>query len=377
MLTLVDLPTKATHRFSLEGRGEITIRDFIIDVEDKLSAAVAETGKCVRVLSAAVGTSPINICDRRRTVHYYLLDAKPWYIRTSMFSSSLADMNIRETNEDGDIHATIKSVLKGESVKDLKLKFARMTCRLRLVDAIHLFFEQKELEDDRLLSDYTLSSGSVISCIYSGRKLNFGTPYIYVTQQDHNRDKIKGLHPKKDTSVAGVDPSPAWRRATPGMWLEGICMNQICPAYSKMVVMNQGFTNLDFITELHNCKCPICYTITTPIRCGFNMCSWRSVGEKKQICGAPQIVREDWKTVSKSQQYTICPDRTYWSSFKITSRRLDSVDFCILCMSDMVSDAVMTQCGHAFHGNCLRKTGSVCLQCFGRQSMTAHQQLFN
>lgn len=364
-LALVDLSTREVHEFSVEEGGEVTtLQDFIILAEDRLSAAVGD-GKCVRVLSAAIGDNPINICDQRRTVHYYLLDGKPWYVRTGVFCSGHADVCVREISGEDDIEAIIKSDLKGESVKNLKLKFARMTCRL--VNLIHLIFEQKELEDTRLLSDCKLSSGSVISCLYGGRRLSFGTPYIYITQQDCNQDK----------DIARSAPTPSWRRATPGMWLEGLCTNRICPAYSKMVVMNQGFTDLNFITDMHSCKCPICYQVITPILCGFNKCSWRSVGQKSGKHKFPQIVKEDWKSVSGTQQCVVCPDRTCWSSFKLTCKKLKTVCFCILCMSDMTCDAVTAQCGHVFHGSCLQKIGNACMHCFGSRTMTTYQNSFN
>ena len=374
-LALVQLSTRKVCEFALEEGSYETIQDFIIDVEDKLSAALAEPGKCIRVLFAAVGANPINICDQRRTVHYYLLDAKPWYIMTGVFCSSHADLCVREVNEEDDIEAVIKSDLKRDNVKDLKLKFARMTCRL--VNAIHFIFEQKELENEKQLSDCKLISGSVVPCIYSERRLSFGTPYIYITQQGGHHDDMALL--QKGSPADGAGPSPVWRRATPGMWLEGLCMNHICPAYSKMVVMNQGFTDLDFITEEHSCKCPICYTVITPVLCGFNKCRWMSIGQKKEVCGAhkfPQIVRQDWQCVYENQQ-CFCPDITSWSNFKITSRKLNSVGFCLLCTSDLVSDVVTVQCGHVFHGSCLQKTSSACLECLGSETMTAYQQQFN
>ena len=371
-LTLVDSTTREVHAFALEKSGKVTIQDFFISVEDKLSAAMAKPEKCVRILSVAVGDNRINMCDQRRTVHYYLLDAKPWYIQTAMFNSNHADLCIQDVNGEYSTNAIIKADLNGENVKDLKLKFSKMTCRT--ASALHLIYEDKELEEGQKLTHYQLRTGSLILCIYGSSKPSLRTPYVYISQQD-------GRDSKADQPIgsAGANSSPVWRRATPGMWLEGVCLNQICPAFSKMVVMNQGYTDLDIIAEMHSCKCPICYTVITPVLCGFNKCRWMSVGQKKEVSGthkSPEIVRQDWQGVHESWP-SICPDITTWSNLKITSKKLNSVDFCVLCMSDLVSDLATASCGHVFHGSCLRKASSACLKCCGNQTMTSYQQLYN
>ena len=84
-IAVVDSSTRLVHVVLLKRGGDATISEFIRTVEEQLTQAALE-GQCVRVLCAAVGDSCINICDKLRTVLYYLLDGKPWYIRTGVFS---------------------------------------------------------------------------------------------------------------------------------------------------------------------------------------------------------------------------------------------------------------------------------------------------
>lgn len=358
---LVDTSTKRVHVFHLR-RGQVTIRAFFTSVEEKLTVLQAREGTCIRILCAAVGDSCINICDKLRTVEYYLLDAKPWFIKTAVFPSSYIDVHIKETDLEYGNEADIKMDLDRSHVKDLKQKFAKMTCTF--FPSLHLIFDKKELEDGKRLSDCNLTSGSVVPCISGerGRKLSFGTPYVHI--------------PQNNLQGRGDGLTPAWRRATSGMWLEGKCCNKICVAYLKVVVMNQGFTDLDFINERYRCKCPMCYELVIPVAYGFNRCEFMTVGLKITLdCQYPQVARQDWQRLLDSY-HRFVPKSDGWLKFKLASRELKPrLKFCVLCMSESETGIACAPCGHGFHASCLKEEGT-CLQCIGERNMTAYQKYF-
>ncbi len=359
-IALVDTSTNEIHVFPSEiesGGEEVTIKDFVTTVEETLTLAKSEAGTCVRVLCAAVGDSCINICDKLRTVQYYLLDDKPWYIRTRVFSSDHVDVHIKETTTEDGYEAAIKMDFDRSYVKDLKQMFAKMTCTF--FPNLHFIFEKKELENDKKMSEYNLTNGCVVSCLCGkGRTVSsFGTPYVYVSE-------------------FGQLP-PVWRRATPGMWLEGKCSNKICLAHSKLVVMNQGFTDLDFTSERHNCKCPMCYEGVVPTGCGFSRCEWMTVGLKRSTSHLqrPQVVRQDWQRLEEGY-CCFSPNRDTWSMFKVCCRELSSLKLCILCMSRSLPKTMRTSpCGHTFHSTCAGD--GECLQCAGERSSTPYQNYFH
>ena len=355
-LSLVDVSTGKVYVFPVERDGEVSVKEFFSIVGEKLSELYSEDGgDSICVLSAAVGDNCINICDSRRVLHYYLLDAQPWFIKTAVFSSSHVDVFVKETNEQGN-EATIKiDPLKGR-IRDIKQKFARMT-RVS-TSAIHLILEEKELENEKRLLDYNVTNGCVVPCVYGIRQSLLGQPYVNVSHEESSQ-------------------SPVWRRATPGMWLEGKCTNQICVAYSKMVVMNQGFTNLDFINEKKKSTCPMCYEMVIPNTYGFCMCEWMTVGRKKVVSelNNPHIVRQEWKRIEKGYQYFM-PHKSSWLNLKITSRQLNSVELCVICMNYLSSDAISSQCGHNFHTKCKESSVVTCIRCLGDESTTTYQKLF-
>ena len=369
-LSVVDSSTGLVHVFPLKRNGLLTIKEFVSAIEEALTRLAPE-GTCIRVLCGSVGAQGcINICDTQRTVQYYLLDAKPWYIRTGVFAAKQADVHIIEANEEFEPgnEATIKMDLDRNYVRDLKQKFAMMTCSL--ISNLHLVFEKMKLENDKKLCDYNLMNGCVVPCLSVDssaiNKKAFGPQYVQIPPS--NTDLLQ----ENDRGH-----SPAWRRVAPGMWLEGKCANEICVAYSRMVVMNQGFTDVDFVGDevRHRCKCPMCYANTTPTACGFSRCEWMTAGLKKTSDQYhPQIVRQDWQRLEDGHCRST-PNRDTWLTFKVATRELISEMFCVLCMTSSDSKMIAAPCGHVFHLDCA-KEDLECLQCIGQQNMTAYQSCF-
>ena len=194
--------------------------------------------------------------------------ASPGTSEQAFSLSSHADVRVRDFNSEFGNEAAIKIDPDKTLVKDLKQKFAKMTCTL--FTSLHLMVDKKELENDKRLSQYNLASGCIVPCVSGSRRMSFGAPSMHVPQRklEANGHSANGHN---------AELSPVWRRADPGLWLEGKCENNICVAYSKTVVMNAGFTDLDFISEkrmIHKSKCPMCYEKVTPISFGFNRCIW-------------------------------------------------------------------------------------------------------
>lgn len=377
---VLDTTTRQVHCFLLKRGGEdVSVKEFVSRVEAKLSELTG-AGTCSRVLCAAVGDACINICDRLRTVQYYLLDGKPWFIKTGVFPSSHVDVHIKEIHMEYGNEAAIKIDLDKSRVKDLKQKFAKMTCTF--FPNLHLVFGKKELENDKRLSDYNLTGGCVVPCMSGDRKLSLGTSYMHIPEAEENghttlrnsrEESCTSHHQSDEEQQRFPNHAPVWRRAAPGLWLEGRCSNEICVAYSKLVVMNQGFTHLDFVNERHSCKCPMCYERVSPTAYGINRCEWTTVGLKKSH--PSQVVRQDWQTLEEGHVRFV-PDTDSWARLKVTSRQLNGhLKFCVLCMSRCVSEMAPTECGHMFHVKCL-KAGTDCLQCIGERNMTVYQNHF-
>lgn len=365
-VAVVDSSTRQVHIVPLKRGADSTISEFIRTVEEQLTAK-ADEGQCIRVLCAAVGDTCINICDKLRTVLYYLLDGKPWYIRTGIFSSRHTDVCVRDLNSEFGNEAFIKVDLEKNQVKDLKQRFAKMTCTS--LSSLHLMVEDKELENSKKLSQYNLSSGCIVPQMAVPKSVSFGVPPSLHIPQDNGRSN-------SHSSVL----CPVWRNAAPGLWLEGKCVNEICVAHSKMVVMNVGFSDLDFISEKHimrKSKCPMCYEKVLPTSFGFSKCNWRTVGLKKLGQGQlhPEVVRQDWQRQEDGfSRFKL--NKESWLKFKITCRELKKPSSCACCMSSLLSGLHVEQCGHVVHTSCMDSGGGKCLVCVGEQTMTAFQNYF-
>lgn len=78
--------------------------------------------------------------------------------------------------------------------------------------------------------------------------------------------------------------APNWRRASNGLCLEGVCLNQSCQAYKKWVIVNLGFVTAFEINTPESdalILCPMCRSYVDPRVCAFNRCWWRCFGYKK------------------------------------------------------------------------------------------------
>ena len=76
--------------------------------------------------------------------------------------------------------------------------------------------------------------------------------------------------------------SPPWRQASPGLCLEGVCLNPECEAYEHKVIINYGIGKFNIVTNstVTTSKCSLCSKSIQPTICAFYQCSWRLIGVK-------------------------------------------------------------------------------------------------
>ncbi len=100
--------------------------------------------------------------------------------------------------------------------------------------------------------------------------------------------------------------APQWRRASPGICLEGSCTNNNCNAYLQKVVINIGMGKFDVLTDATEnvSKCPICSLYIDPDTCAFNRCMWRWSGMKCTKPGTPpSALSSDWRKADNAYHY--------------------------------------------------------------------------
>lgn len=99
-----------------------------------------------------------------------------------------------------------------------------------------------------------------------------GMPFADVA----NRRKL-GRHEWSKTA-------PEWRKAKPGLCLEGVYTNKDCKADGKKIIYSHGFTGESGFcfenADGRHVMCPICGQWVNPTTCGFNNCDWKVTGKR-------------------------------------------------------------------------------------------------
>ncbi|CAF0876784.1 unnamed protein product [Adineta steineri] len=120
------------------------------------------------------------------------------------------------------------------------------------------------------------------------------------------------------------EDGPIWRQATPGLCLDGFCLNIKCLAFEHKVIMNQGIGQFNIITNstIINSQCPLCHTNIQPTTCAFNQCLWRLTGVKKQDNSnttSPSSITTEWQD-SKHEYHRWTDHFTSWSQLTIETK---------------------------------------------------------
>jgi len=243
-------------------------------------------------------------------------------------------------------------------------------------------FGGRQLENDRTMRDYNINEQSTIHMFLRLR----GGGVIFA---DVERDPFKS---KWNFNA------PTWRRAGWGLCLEGLCMNSLCKAYRKMVIIIMG---LPYIFELgvpgeKSTNCPMCDSYVKPITCGLNNCEWRYMGIKETDRGLKRV-ECDWKQVS-DEYHRFNDDKeslANWSKLLIETKRKredlvnnqmffpKKTDFkansdfyskhisktrdeiCAICLLDdnQIEQDERLNCQHKFHKGCLSRWIKVKREC--------------
>ena len=160
--------------------------------------------------------------------------------------------------------------------------------------------------------------------------------------------------------------APEWRKASPGLCLEGKCSNTSCKANGQMVIMNMGLPVVYHLNapSQKSTHCPICKTYVQPITCAFNNCMWRYHGFMLTSNG-PEKRSSDWTTADNSYHRFDESSNAKWTSLALeakfdeakfafgTIKLTDSFD-CVVCLANTYSKEIVQapKCKHNFHLSC-------------------------
>jgi hypothetical protein len=122
----------------------------------------------------------------------------------------------------------------------------------------------------------------------------------------------------------GPDSAP-WRQVSPGLCLEGVCVQIQCQAFEHKVVINQGVGTSRVITDslVISSSCPMCSAPVQPSFCAFYQCSWRASGlrhEGTETTAPSTQTSTEWQTVT--DDYYRWPDSlSSWSQLTVETKK--------------------------------------------------------
>lgn len=93
--------------------------------------------------------------------------------------------------------------------------------------------------------------------------------------------------------------APSWRKAKPGLSIEGKCSNVKCEAYKHTVIINMGVSvvfKLGVPIVKNPTNCPMCDCYVKLITCAFNNCEFRYFAFKETTMGLSKE-KSEWKRV--------------------------------------------------------------------------------
>jgi hypothetical protein len=159
----------------------------------------------------------------------------------------------------------------------------------RDIDNMWLVLDDEQLYDESTLADYDIKANTILKLIDPrdvGRNIRglIGVKFINV-----NDDQAI-------TRNEWSAEAPRWRRARPGMCVEGLCTNPACVANNQMVVIPLGYRTFNLITDrVGVTKCPLCKQFVRINTCAFSNCWWKYHGVQEPENGPPQSYSCDWK----------------------------------------------------------------------------------
>ena len=171
--------------------------------------------------------------------------------------------------------------------------------------------------------------------------------------------------------------APKWRKADPGLCVEGKCINKNCEANGNMVIVNMGFESFSLPEDVYKCKCPLCSKNVTPVTCAFNNCRWKWAGSKYEALPNPPSKHSGKWQVADNAYHLFKPNtggggKTQWLILTIyTEDSKREPIICNLCNASSSTGIDTYECGHNLHRKCVlsypskgEKLSSFCPQCF-------------
>ena len=171
--------------------------------------------------------------------------------------------------------------------------------------------------------------------------------------------------------------APKWRKADPGLCVEGKCTNENCEANRSMVIVNMGFCSFSLPEDVYKCQCPLCKKNVTPVTCAFNNCRWKWAGKKYEPLPNPPTKHAGKLEVADNAYHQFKPNtsgggKVQWLTLIIYTEdsRMEPI-VCNLCNVSSSTGINTYECGHKLHKKCVEsypskgeKLSSYCPQCF-------------
>ena len=260
---------------------------------------------------------------------------------------------------------TIPSISLTDTIENLKRIIFDMDGTE--IEEQRLIFGGKQLEDGRLLSDYSIVCESTIHLVF--RLIGGGGGCFFADMS------------KEGTHLTWNKTAPRWREAIVGLCLEGKCQNPECKGYKKMVIINMGDVcvfKLGSKETRQITNCPICYQHVEPLTCGFNNCEYRYIA-KKEDENITVTEKSKWKEIGDNYYRFDEKKSTIYSELlievkkhsKYVCKNGDSMSFyyapssithefeCAICVSPTDTNSenkvATLKCKHSFHEKCIKR----------------------
>ena len=168
------------------------------------------------------------------------------------------------------------------------------------------------LKDNQTFSDLGVEDKDIIEAHPSSK--GGGDFGVLMADISNKRGLVEGKFSKNAND---------WNIITTGLNVSGICNNDKCRAYKKLVDCQIGLGTFDLVRDADRIKCPICKEEMEPNTCCFSKCQYKFEGKKK-INGKTEFVKSEWKKVEKDYEYYAPVKRgtVKWLMLVIETKRL-------------------------------------------------------